>query len=251
MALDTPEPEVIGNPRRMRPHRSQTHPPGKSLHSTQIPSQLGGERQRQNSVHVPFNPANYVKPTYKSVPMKNEAIALSWPLIDYDVRRHKGGPSLYFDAAFDPNLQGYEVKLMRPGERSASIITPEEIRMFVSPHTILQDMTLFHPKFPHWKVQVHNSRGIRCLDVFREIYRTFSAPLSQDELMQCSSRFIESCEHAFNQRCEDSPGLPPVTKSKGICRIDLLKGERIFRGLVPGQKPQTWEIQFEAINRYR
>ncbi|KAG2009596.1 hypothetical protein CC2G_012510 [Coprinopsis cinerea AmutBmut pab1-1] len=185
-----------------------------------------------------INKANYVKASYKEVPMKDEAIALSWQLVDYETRCRKPYPAVYFDAAFDPRLVGYEIKVLRYGEtRWAPMLRDEETQL-VFPHAFMTDMIIIHPTLAQWPVYVWNPRGIRCIDVFRAIYDTYSIPLSQDEIEEWGPEYIERCKRVFEQRCEEGPRLPQVTRVKGICRVDLLRGEKIFKGLVPYKGPR-------------
>ena len=77
-------------------------------------------------------------------------------------------------------------------------------------------------------------------------------PLTPEELMQIGPDYIERCKPTFEQRCKDGPGLTGVVQSKGICRIDLLRSKKFFKGLTPytgpGKRgPNYWQLHFERI----
>lgn len=189
------------------------------------------------------------------VPLKDEAIALSWPLVDFETRRHARSPALFFDAGFDPRLPGFEIQVMRYGDMSRSVIAREEEKMLVSPHAFMTEMVLINENLAQWPVVVHNSRGVRCVDVFRAIYDTYSIVLTRAEIVNWGQDYIDRCQKAFEQRCKDGPQLPPVTKARGLCRIDLLRGEKIFKGITPLTGPNypvnCWQLHFEQIKRRR
>ncbi|KAJ2917024.1 hypothetical protein MD484_g3428, partial [Candolleomyces efflorescens] len=221
-----------------------------------------GHRSRNSSFSGPGYPnttpghtPKYMKAYIKEVPLKDEAIALSWPLVDLETRRHARYPALFFDAGFDPRTPGYEIQVVRYGETSRSLIAREEETLLVSPHAFMTEMTLINERLSQWPVVVHNPKGIRCVDVFRAIYKTYSIVLTKSELMHWGQGYIDRCQRAFEQRCQDGPQLPPVTKAKGLCRIDLLKGEKIFKGITPLTGPNypvnCWQLHFEQIHRRR
>mgnify|MGYP001159211209 CR=1 FL=1 len=205
-----------------------------------------GEKRTEGPPPRPFS-------SQLPVRLKDEAIALSWPLVDFEVRRHTRTPALFFDAAFDPRVRGYEIQVIRYGEGGRSPMAREEERMPVSPHAFMTEMTLICDKLSRWPVVVHSPTGIRVIDVFRAIFDTYSIVLTKAELMHFGRERIDRCQRAFEQRCNDGPQLPPVTMAKGICRIDLLRGEKIFKGLTPLSGPQyppnCWQLHFESITR--
>ncbi|TFK27587.1 hypothetical protein FA15DRAFT_586054, partial [Coprinopsis marcescibilis] len=196
-----------------------------------------------------INKSNYVKAYVKEVPMKPEAIALSWQLVDYESRKSKRYPALYFDAGFDPRFKGYEVTVMRYGEPKLSVITRDEATQLVSPHAFITELTLYHEVMRKWPVVVRNPKGVRCIDIFRAIYDTYAVPLTPEELVQCGEEYIERCQPWFDQRCRDGPQFEVVERSKGLKRIDLLRGKRVFKGLVqntaPGAPEYSWILHLE------
>ncbi|RXW25383.1 hypothetical protein EST38_g467 [Candolleomyces aberdarensis] len=250
--------------RRSQNYHAQHHHAGAYPPEPQyVPSHVHpGHRSRNSSFSGPGYPnttpgqtPKYMKAYIKEVPLKDEAIALSWPLKDFETRRHARYPALFFDTGFDPRTPGFEIQVIRYGETSRSVIAREEETMLVSPHAFMTEMTLINERLAQWPVVVHNSRGIRCVDVFRAIYKAYSIVLTKSELMNWGQDYIDRCQRAFEQRCNDGPQLPPVTKARGLCRIDLLKGERIFKGITPLTGPNypvnCWQLHFEQIHRHR
>ena len=61
---------------------------------------------------------------------------------------------------------------------------------------------------------------------------------------------IKRCEAAFKQRCDDGPELACLAERKGMLRIDLLRGRRIFKGLYPdiGQV-NSYKLFFDNVPR--
>jgi len=88
-------------------------------------------------------------------------------------------------------------------------------------------------KLPRWPIQLKQATNLRVIDIFRAIYDTYAIPLTQEELIYFGKEAIGRCEPAFKQRCEDGPELACIAERKGMLRIDLLRGRRIFKGLYP------------------
>ncbi|KAF5311615.1 hypothetical protein D9611_009468 [Ephemerocybe angulata] len=252
------------------PQRADSYPADAPYHGQ--PYAHPGQRSRNQSFSGPPQPAQvtppghmsnykkaYVKPSTRPVVPwvpNHEETVLSWPLTDPNDQRHvaPGMGAIFFDAAFDPRVQEFEIQVMRFGERCRSPLTRAEEKMYVCPSAHMPQMVLYNEKLAQWPVVVNATKGnCRVIDVFRAIYDTYSVPLTRDELLQIGQSTVERCQRAFRQRCNDTPGLPPVTEAKGLCRIDLLRGERIFKGLTPltgSQYPvNSWQLHFEKITR--
>lgn len=105
-------------------------------------------------------------------------------------------------------------------------------------------------KLPFWPIQVKHSTNLRVIDIFRAIYDTYAQPLTQEELAYYGGETIARCGAAFKQRCEDGPELAFVAERKGILRIDLLRGRRIFKGLSPDRgKEGHYKLFFDDAPR--
>ncbi|KAF8994466.1 hypothetical protein BDQ17DRAFT_1094306 [Cyathus striatus] len=96
-------------------------------------------------------------------------------------------------------------------------------------------MTIICEGLEKWPVHAIASRGgLRCIDVFKAIYKTFSEYLTRDEIAEAAARdpdYFRRCQRHFKQRCADAPGIDRVLERDGMCRVDLLKGRRVFKGL--------------------
>lgn len=182
--------------------------------------------------------------------MKGEAIALSWPLVDFATRSSKGMPPVYFDVGFNPRKDEWAVRVNRGGFWGP--IRREESDIPVSPHTNLTEMTIecipprnFPEHFILWQIHVRRSRGLRCIDIFRAIFETYNVLLTEREKKQIGSQYLRRCEPSFKQRCKDSPGLPLYNEECGMRRIDVLRGRRIFKSLTQDSTNSRWELHFD------
>lgn len=88
-------------------------------------------------------------------------------------------------------------------------------------------------KLPLWAIKLKQTTNLRVIDIFRAIYDTYAQPLTQEELIYFGREAVERCGAAFKQRCDDGPELACLAEKKGMLRIDLLRGRRIFKGLYP------------------
>lgn len=184
------------------------------------------------------------------VAMKGEAIAVSWPLVDFVSRRGKGTPALYFDVGFDPRKDQWAIRVDRGGFLGP--IKREESDIPVSPHTTLTEMTIsckppngFPDHFTLWPIHVRRSRGLRCIDVFRAIFDTYNILLTEKEKAQIGDKYLRRCERAFKQRCKDSPGLPLYNEECGMRRVDVLRGRRIFKAITQDPTNTYWVLHFD------
>lgn len=178
-----------------------------------------------------------------SAPMKEEAISLSWPLVDYDRRKRSKIPTplLYFDVAFDPRLP-LNVRIDRGGCRTT--MTAQEGDLPVSSHCEVTKMTIICPPLASWPIKVRHRDGISCFDVFCAIYDTFHERLTEEELAIIPHSFFdEKFMRAFRLRCYESPGLTEYNARQGPLRVDLLKGKRIFQGIE--RSGADWELSID------
>ncbi|KAF5336242.1 hypothetical protein D9758_014356 [Tetrapyrgos nigripes] len=170
---------------------------------------------------------------------KHEAISLMWPLVGERLN-HKGHVQacpLYFDVAFEP---WYNVSIWSATEKRARKFFPAQQECPASPRTLLTEMTIFCDMMDMWPVRVVRKEGIRCLDVFDAIYRTYAVPVTDKEKQILGPEVILRSEAAFSQRIRDGPGLPYVNERLGVLRVDTLANYRIFGGLV--QNGEDWKL---------
>jgi hypothetical protein len=177
------------------------------------------------------------------VPMKQEIpTSVHWHLIPYSLRKHLGHPPLHFDLAADivdnkDNLCFVNTYPRRP-------LTPKELNKTACDveQMVLQCEGL--PKWARWHVSVNCSKDniIRCMDVFREIHRTFNEPLTPGELARIPASEKRACERVFEMRCENNSGLTAWNKRQGMKRVDYLQGRTIFNGLTFDTAHSLWVL---------
>lgn len=158
---------------------------------------------------------------------------LEWPLVEYGARRHLPMPLLYFDAGFNPRHAKFEVCTLQGGRGTP--LAPEERNAHMSNNTLFQQVVITNETLKKWPIVVYPSQPsqrIRVIDVFRAIYDTYAVPLTREELALYGPDYIQRCERAFLQRCKDAKESTHFLEKQGMTRIDLLKGRRIFKGLV-------------------
>lgn len=182
--------------------------------------------------------------------MKGEAIAVSWPLVDFSSRAGKGMPSLYFDVGFNPRKDEWAVRVERGGFWSP--IRRDEADIPVSPHTILTEMKIycipprnFPEYFTLWPIYLRRSGGLRCIDIFRGIFDTYNTALTEKEQTQIGAQYLKRCEPAFKQRCKDAPGLSLYNEECGMRRVDVLRGRRIFKAIIQDSTNTRWLLYFD------
>ncbi|KAJ7287328.1 hypothetical protein C8J57DRAFT_1283556 [Mycena rebaudengoi] len=168
-------------------------------------------------------------------PLKEESVSLSWPLIKFNAsQKRKIYPLVYFDVGFDPR-QSENIKYRTSGLDFHSLpITDRDLP--VSTHCTVTEMII---ECPHiGQIVVVRQAGIRCLDVFYEIYRGYHERLGHHELPRDSQRYWP----AFELRCQYGPNRDHEVRA-GFRRVDLLQGKRIFDGLT--RLGANWELHFQ------
>ncbi|KAJ3936958.1 MAG: hypothetical protein NXY57DRAFT_33085 [Lentinula lateritia] len=159
-------------------------------------------------------------PMHIKVPMKPEAIALTWPLMEPNTTspRKQGRAKICFDVAFDPRKDNNVVVL--EGAFRMDSIPYETIRLPASTHCTLTEMSIFldMEEFNRWPINVMRKDGIRCLDVLEAIHKMLQRPLTDGDV------------RTF--------GL--AAAQRGMRRVDLLGGRRFFRGL--SQSGENWTL---------
>lgn len=111
-------------------------------------------------------------------------------------------------------------------------------------------MVIINKYLEAWPVIVRREKGLRCIDIFCAIYDTYHEVLTPSELAHIGEAYLERCRPAFMVRCRDSPGLAEYNARRGLRRVDLLRGKRIF-----GRLTQTtgmgskWILEFDDPRR--
>ncbi|KAG6910779.1 hypothetical protein DXG01_007667 [Tephrocybe rancida] len=86
-----------------------------------------------------------------------------------------------------------------------------------------------HPMLDMWDVAVERPNGIRVIDIFEEIYKTYNAPLKQDEFHEDAD--MPPCQKAYARRCWLSRGRTQDARERGTYRVDLLANRTLFNSI--------------------
>jgi hypothetical protein len=231
-------------------------------HSTSTGStdSAGFETQRSRRVSPPdtrFPASNYIRPYIREIPpevihkpQSPTHVDLSWPLVDYEQRRSRGQPLITFDAGFNPRLERYAVRALRPGDYVSSPLSRQESVIQLSETAFVNWIVITCDKLSLWPIQLKQTTNLRVIDIFRAIYEAYAQPLTQEELLYFGRETIGCCAAAFKQRCEDGPELACIAERRGMLRIDLLRGRRIFKGLYPERgKAGHYNLLFDDAPR--
>ncbi|KAJ3980316.1 hypothetical protein F5890DRAFT_743915 [Lentinula detonsa] len=172
-------------------------------------SSKGAQRSMWRSTSSPIESYSF------RVPMKPEAIALSWPLTKPNQRRTN--TTIRFDVAEDPT-QDNTVTISNGVY--TTYMPKEMLRIPASTHCTLTEMRIYlnSEELKCWPINVQRNDGICCLDVFEAIYHTLHFPLTDED--------------------EELIDKVHVRRRPGLRRVNLLRGRRIFRGLI--QSDQNW-----------
>jgi hypothetical protein len=125
-------------------------------------------------------------------------------------------------------------------------LTEEEKNLPVSTHCVVTKMIIYADNMHRWPVIAERAEGLRCMDVFEAIYKTYAVPLTPQEKNEFTPEFLRSCMPAFLQRCKDGPGLTNVNEARGLCRVDTLQAQRIFRGLSKKGREIAWTLTLDT-----
>ena len=171
---------------------------------------------------------------------------MSWPFIDPSGKPpgHQRWklPELYFDVSLDPTDGQIGVRAFLPGTRYTRLLNEEEKNLPASTHCKVTKMIIYAKDMEKWPVVAERAEGLRCIDVFEAIYKTYSVPLTEEEKNAYTPEFLRSCMPLFEQRCKEGPGLTAFNIARGLCRVDTLQMDRVFKGLSRGERAQAWTL---------
>lgn len=166
--------------------------------------------------------------------MKPPALDLHWQLLPYD--RQRSRRLLRFDMAFPTNEICFQESGYRTRLTSADLAKP-------AANGSLTKMLISYEGGPFsWEVDVKNSRGITCGDVFDAIYNTFNEQLTPYERKLIPRSERQECEAAFRLRCKLAAGLSEVEHALGWKRVDVLRHGTIFLGLTQPNSGGDWVL---------
>ncbi|THU95913.1 hypothetical protein K435DRAFT_859091 [Dendrothele bispora CBS 962.96] len=176
----------------------------------------------------------------QKVRTKSEVISLNWPLMEQSrVHKIRQALPIYFDVAFEP---WYSVQVWLPSEKRPKNFFPQHEDMSASSHCVLTKMNISCDIMGMWPVTVERQDGIRCIDIFDAIYKTYAKPITEKEKVILGAEILARSEIAFRQRIKDSPGLPYIHERQGMLRVDTLINKRIFGGLVQDGNEEDWKL---------
>ncbi|KAI9568527.1 hypothetical protein HD554DRAFT_2204980 [Boletus coccyginus] len=136
-----------------------------------------------------------------------------------------------------------EIAFQRNGFRTK--LTDAELNKKAADDTITKMLITFEHKPFSWEVDVKNSHGICCRDVFEAIYSTFNEQLTLEERRLVRDR--AGVEAAFRLRCKLAPGLLQVERSLGWKRVDVLTHKTIFLGLTQPKSGGDWVLNLGTL----
>ena len=170
-------------------------------------------------------------------PMKPPAFNLHWLLLPYDARRSKR--LLRFDMAFPVDEAAFQ------GSGGRTKLSDAELNKPAADGTMTKMLITFEHGPFYWEVDVKNTRGICCRDVFEAIYKAFDEQLAPEEQRLVRDR--RAVEAAFRLRCRLKPGLPEDERSMGWKRVDVLLHKTVFLGLTPLKSGNHWVLNLGTL----
>ncbi|KAG6915413.1 hypothetical protein DXG01_011616 [Tephrocybe rancida] len=170
-------------------------------------------------------------------PLKH-SVDLNWPVREYSTRRSTTDPMpmLFFDISHNPNNPSPNTLLLmrEEGQEVPEGLLAESMQLEFSTSTRFTTIKLKceEPELENWDVTVERPDGIRIIDIFEEIFKTYNLPLKTPELLYYRDILDSaSCQQAFERRCKETPGSAVHTRRRGMCRIDLVGSRTLFNGI--------------------
>lgn len=178
--------------------------------SQRTPARGESSRTKSKSIPQPATLASITPP-----------VSLHWKLLPYNHQISKA--RLVFDVAREVEcvrlLYTYPARPLTTVERNKPAAEP-----------LLKEMVIRCPELSDWPVYVERASGIRCIDVFEAIHRTYSIILTNADRRIHAGR-VRACQDVFEERCRHEPNLSAQEKAQGMRRVDLLGRKSIFQGL--------------------
>ncbi|KAG6909780.1 hypothetical protein DXG01_015496 [Tephrocybe rancida] len=177
--------------------------------------------------------------SYSHPPLK-ESVDLAWPIVEYAERRSKGEKMLmlFFDISRNPAeaSSGSVRLLLEDGVEAPPGLLEECMQMEFSPTTpfTMIQLKCEQSELGHdnWDVVVQRPNGIRIIDIFEEIYKTYNTPLQTDDYFTFPTLTNSPLsQNAFYRRSNHVPALMEATIGRGMCRVDLMGDRTLFNGV--------------------
>ena len=155
-------------------------------------------------------------------------------MVDYGLRRYDKFPYIYYDVAYDPADIKHPLKARRDVHNSP--LTREEMDTPVAHYLHLNEMWIVNRQLNIWPLHIkspNEKQALRVIDVFRAIHKHFVHRLTGQDVAHFGEENVRACTASFKHRCENSSQFVHVEERRGMIRLDLLRGRRAFKGLVP------------------
>ncbi|KAG6828615.1 hypothetical protein H0H87_001482, partial [Tephrocybe sp. NHM501043] len=170
-----------------------------------------------------------------SDPRMDQEVERTWPLLEYAKRRTEGMPMVFFDISRDPTLLSSDsIRIvLEDGQEASRPLVEEYMHLEFSPTTRFTMLTLKceQSELDNWDVVIQRPDGIRIMDIFEEIFRTYNVPLTPKEYYNQHQLAASSvCQQAFFRRASHNPDLMDEIGDKGMSRIDLMADRTLFNG---------------------
>ncbi|KAF7791462.1 hypothetical protein EIP86_002478 [Pleurotus ostreatoroseus] len=184
-------------------------------------------------------PKGILKSTPKLTP--TEPAYLHWQLLPYDPTKCK--KKLLFDVALRVAAIRDHTR-MPPLAIGSTDLDKPAVNLFTT------EMIIRCRQLPQWDIVARNPSGVTCGDVFHAIHNTLCTPLTDREQHKyVTDESRERVLEAFDKRCRDTPELDEYTRQRGMMRVDLLQGKRIFIGLSCPPGSDVWTLDLGHPHR--
>lgn len=106
-------------------------------------------------------------------------------------------------------------------------------------------MRLVHPRLP-WYIDIvaSNPTGVTLYDLFYAIWASLRIPIAQRDFWneEMGGKDRDKISNAWRERC----GMDETERASGVRRVDYLRRDVIFEGLVKGRNG-TWEMRTRKL----
>ncbi|PPR07760.1 hypothetical protein CVT24_003710 [Panaeolus cyanescens] len=209
------------------------------MHHHATPMQHSQSLSSRHYSHVPHTPVS--PPSHPT---------LTWPLLEYDGRRRLPHPLLYFDAGLDPTRNKYALKVKR-----GPMFTPlsDQDRLLPATDPPTNEAITIVNAYGLWPFKIPPSKPGEILtvyDVFIAIFKWYSVPLTKQDQDRLGHDYLRRCESAFRDRVRRDVTFDHEGEAKGMLRIDVFMGRRLFKGLTPNTTsgyPRCFQIHFDDV----
>ena len=146
-------------------------------------------------------------------------------------------PGFYFDLSsptFSPmrRIDRGESILLSQEELYQPATNPPITRMRITHHSIPQWPIDFRLQYDEYQMAGGTQSPITMGDVLYMIYMSLRRQITHDDWYQLSSFKHDAVTQAYYRRCRSVPSLETLEVSQGVKRVDYLKENYMFAGLI-------------------